>query len=234
MEGRRVTRKSQRYNPLFILFLCLLAAVIVLLTVTVTLGAKLARANKAVKASETQIHELEQTIAQLESDRQAPQKQPAADLPSAIDPAVLPGSDTPAQQPQQGPGETKLASWLDITGHSEVKVAPTNLLDGYQTYYATDGVNMRGGPGTSYSRITTVDRGTKVQVAAQEGGWSFVKAGSKFGWIKSDYLSKTEPAPVASTPASTTTNTNKNNSSSGNKNNSGQRAETTSGSLRTN
>ena len=210
MEGRRVSRQNQKYNPLFILFLCLVAAVIVLLIVSIVLGARLGKANKGLKAAETEIAKLEQNVSQLEDDLAAARSRAsgasssAPSGPSSTQPA-LPGS------------ETASSSWLDLSGHDEVKVKPTQLLDAYATYYTTAGVNLRSGPATSYDRITTVDYGTRVDVAARDGNWAFAKVGSRFGWISSDYLSTSQPSPQT-TSSSTSASSN--------------RSEATSGSLR--
>ena len=188
MEGRRVTRKNQKYNPLFILFLCLIAAVLILLIVSIVFGARLGKANKQLKAAETEVSQLKETVSRLEDELATAKKNPATPAPDSGSSATVP-TVPDAGQPQAS------GSWLDLTGHSEVKVKPTNLLSGYETYYTTAGVNLRSGPATSYDRITTVDYGEKVQIAAREGGWSFAKVGSKFGWISSDYLSTSQPAP---------------------------------------
>lgn len=195
MDGRRMTRKNQKYNPLFILFLCLVAAVIVLLIVSIVLGARLGAANKKLKASEMEVQELRDNVKQLntqiaENKTQTPEPAgPSTDEPALPLPGINTGDETgSATTPAEG------GSWLDLTGHSEVKVKPTQLLDGFTTNYTTAGVNMRTGPGTDYSRIDTIDYGEPVQVAARENGWSFVKVNGKFGWINSDYLSGTMPA----------------------------------------
>ena len=182
MEGRRVTRKSQKYNPLFILFLCLVTAVVILLIVSIVLGVRLGKANKKLKDAEANIQRLEEDVSQLQEDLEAAKSR----IPTT--PSL--GSDVPAL-----PGQSTNDSWLDLTGHDEVTVKPTKLLSEYETYYTTAGVNLRSGPATSYNRITTIDFGEKVQVAAQETGWSFVSVGSRFGWISSDYLSTTQPTP---------------------------------------
>ena len=191
MEGRRMTRKNQKYNPLFILFLCLVAAVIVLLIVSIVLGARLGSANKKLKAAEAQVKDLTETVVQLNEDlsaaRDSKPDQTEPDTPNPNEPAIPGSNDTPSPTDTNG-------SWLDLTGHSEVKVTPTTLLEGYVTYYTTAGVNLRSGPGTSYDRITTIDYGEQVQVAARAGNWSFAKVGGKFGWINSDYLSTSAPA----------------------------------------
>ncbi len=189
MEGRRVSRKNAKYNPLFILFLCLVAAVLILLVVSIVLGLRLGKANKKLKATEQTVKELTAQVTQLESDLDAAKSRAAS--PAA---PVTPGSTQPAL-PSSQTTPAKSDDWLDLTGHSEVEVKPKELLDGYATYYTTAGVNLRSGPATSYKRITTIDYGEKVEVAAKEGGWSFAKVGGKFGWISSDYLSTSQPAP---------------------------------------
>ena len=60
MEGRRVTRRAPQRNPLYVLFLCLVAAVFILLIVTIVLGAKLNSTNKALEAAQQQIEQLQQ------------------------------------------------------------------------------------------------------------------------------------------------------------------------------
>ena len=184
MEGRRVTRKSQKYNPLFILFLCLVSAVVILLIVSIVLGVRLGKSNKKLKDAEANIRQLEDDVSRLQEDLEAA-KNRIPNTPSVGgNVPTLPGTDIAAG-----------GSWLDLTGLDESIVRPANLLSEYETYYTTAGVNLRSGPATSYNRITTVDFGEKVQIAARESGWSFAKVGSRFGWISSDYLSTTQPSP---------------------------------------
>ncbi|MBE6909335.1 MAG: hypothetical protein E7474_07155 [Ruminococcaceae bacterium] len=207
MEGRRVTRKSKKYNPLFILFLCLVAAVFILLIVSIVLGVRLGSANKKLKASEKQVAELTETVNRLEEEIEKANKTPAPSTPAPALPSSSVGTDPAATTNPTG-AETPGAAtgdWLDLTGHSEVKIKPTTLLSGFTDYYTTAGVNMRSGPATSYDRIDTIDYGEKVQVAAREGGWSFAKYENKFGWISSDYLSTTEPPKTSSSSSSTRT-----------------------------
>ena len=213
MEGQHEVRRRRRYNPLFVLFLCLIAAVIILLITAVFMGVRLGKTGRDLKAAQKQVNELEQTIAQLEDDLETARGNANALGGNNAEPTEPAPEQAPAQQPVQQPAQqpvqqtepknepknepkTDSSSWLDLTGHSEIAVKPSNLLSGYQTYYTSEGVNLRSGPGTGYGRITTVNRGTAVKVAAREGGWSFVSVGGKFGWISSDYLSKTTPPPV--------------------------------------
>lgn len=204
MEGRRVERRAPRRNPLYVMFLCLVAAVFVLLVVTIVLGAKLGAANKSLERAETQISELEAQVRELES-----QKTVAVE-PNEPDDEKLDGEDTPATSPSTVPSGSQttdktdqtskrlVVDWLDLTGHNELTVLPEKLFSDYAVYYTTDGVNLRGGPSTSYSKVKLLDKGTKIKAAARDGDWTFVSVDGKFGWIKSEYLVTTPPTEATS------------------------------------
>lgn len=199
MEGRRVNHSAPKRNPLYVMFLCLVAAVFVLLIVVIVLGAKLGAAQKAAKGAETQIEELQEQVKKLEEEKKAAEN--AANEPDE----KLPGEDTPAvdpnetKEPDTSVSDSKRkVGWLDLTGHSEVTVLPKKVFNEYASYYTTAGVNLRSGPSTSYGKVQLVDRGTKVKAAAKKGNWTFVSVGSKFGWISSDYLSTKPPVEVTS------------------------------------
>lgn len=49
-------------------------------------------------------------------------------------------------------------------------------------------LNMRSGPGTGYSRITTLPNGATVTVLAQSGGWYQVSYGGKTGYVSGEYI----------------------------------------------
>ena len=195
MEGRRVNRTAPKRNPLYVMFLCLVAAVFVLLIVVIVLGAKLGATQKSLKAAETQIEELQKKAEQAtEPDgRQDGTTEPDDKLPGEDMPAIDPSENTTATDPKK-----VMVGWLDLTGHNEVSVLPEKVFSEYAAYYTTAGVNLRGGPSTSHSKIQLVDKGTKVKAAAKDGNWTFVSVGSKFGWISSDYLSTNPPAEATS------------------------------------
>ena len=192
MEGRRMEKRGTKRNPLFTIFVALFIAVLALLVVTIIMGAKLRAANKQLAIAEMKIAQYEQQE----------QKQPEREAP---DIGSIPGDDivaTDPTEPEDTPkvNETKVG-WLDLTGHKEVQVAPRSVFDKYSTYYAAEGVNLRGGPGTNYDRIKLVDLGTEVKAAAKDGDWTFVSVGGKFGWMKSEYLSTTKPEVKKTEPA---------------------------------
>jgi len=205
MAGRRVAPKNRKHNPLYSLFMLLLLLVIALAVITAVLGIKLRAANKQL--AQYQNTSIEQTVEEPEQQEQAEREDPV------IDKGVITRNDTerteaetaekPTAEVSPAATEKKTVGWLDLTGHSEVEVIPSVVLDSYQTCYASDGVNLRSGPGTNYSKVKTLDLGTELKAAAKEGEWTFVSVGGKFGWIKSEYISKTRPE-VKSESESTT------------------------------
>ncbi|SCH38375.1 C40 family peptidase [Romboutsia sp. Marseille-P6047] len=50
-------------------------------------------------------------------------------------------------------------------------------------------LNVRSGPGTSYSKITTISYGAEVGVISESNGWSKIKYNGKTGYVSSQYLS---------------------------------------------
>ena len=53
-----------------------------------------------------------------------------------------------------------------------------------------DAVNFRSGPSTSYSIISTLSKGTKVEVISTTNNWSKIIYDGKIGYVSSEYLSK--------------------------------------------
>lgn len=183
MAGRRVMR-SQR-NPLYILFICQLAAIALLLIVSAVLGTRLSNAKRALESANTQIEQLKATAQHSDID----QMEPATPADTAEEPAPE-QSVEPVPAPEQTVPEQP-SSWLDLSGHSELSVLPDSLFDHYYSYFTTTGVNLRSGPGTDYGRIKLLNTNEQVEAAAKSGDWTFVKAGDQFGWISSEFLSTT-------------------------------------------
>ncbi len=183
-EGRRVRSRAAapKRNPLYVLFLCLVAAVFVLLIVSIVLGIKLGSTSKKLEEANAQIEELQKGGAVQQPVEQDPveEKDPVEEQP--------PVEQQPEKEPEKEPVKEVKVGWLDLTGHSEVSVLPEKVFDSYATYYANAGVNMRGGPATSHKKIMLVDEGTEVKAAAKDGDWTFVTVKGKFGWIKSEFL----------------------------------------------
>lgn len=61
-------------------------------------------------------------------------------------------------------------------------------------------LNVRTGPGTSYSRVATIPHGTVVLLRSSENGWSrIVYNGVKLGYVSSQYLRTDSPGSSGST-----------------------------------
>jgi N-acetylmuramoyl-L-alanine amidase len=72
-----------------------------------------------------------------------------------------------------------------------------SVLNQTEPYITTRIVNIRSGPGTQYAIIAAVEKGTKVNVSAQEGDWLRIvsRYGRPPGYIHERYVrpSETEP-----------------------------------------
>lgn len=55
----------------------------------------------------------------------------------------------------------------------------------------SDVLNIRSGAGTSYSKVGTLAKGTKVTLLKKSGSWYQIKYGSVTGWVSGDYLKVT-------------------------------------------
>lgn len=182
MEGRRVSRKPRR-NPLYTLFMSLLALTVVLLITVFVLNVKLRSARRDLADAQTKIEQLQKGSSQSGNMLD--------DSQTGTDGSTEDGNTAGDTQTDVSNGD--VIDWLDLTGHDEVAVKPASVYDKYYVYYTTGGVNLRSGPGTSYDKITTVSLGTEVQAAAKQDGWTFVAVNGSFGWINSDYLATTRP-----------------------------------------
>ncbi|MEQ6391129.1 SH3 domain-containing protein [Bacillaceae bacterium S4-13-58] len=65
----------------------------------------------------------------------------------------------------------------------------------------TDNLNMRTGPSTSFSKITTLPLGTPIEVIGSNGSWLKIKANGQVGWVIDTYVTFTDGAPTTPEPA---------------------------------
>ena len=64
-------------------------------------------------------------------------------------------------------------------------------------------MNVRSGPGTGYSKMSSVSKGTKVTQLSRKGSWSKVKLDDgRTGYVMSSYLSASKPIQETSPPTS--------------------------------
>lgn len=69
-----------------------------------------------------------------------------------------------------------------------------------QAEYATTSVNVRSGPGTSYSVVDVLRSGQQVDVTRQSGGWCYVVKSGPDGWVSCRYLAGGTGSPVQVRP----------------------------------
>lgn len=203
MEGRRVTHSAPKRNPLYVLFLCLIAAVFVLLIVVIVLSAKLGATQKALNTAKEQIEELQKSTVQTGDVDPSLSDEP--NEPDEPDEPSVPDEPDEPEEPDE-PDETNTSNenkvgWLDLSEHRYLSVKPSTVYDRYYTYYAAEAVNLRSGPSTNYTRLLTIERGAKVEAVAKDGQWSFVLVNGKYGWVKTEFLST---SPIEATAGSLT------------------------------
>ena len=68
-------------------------------------------------------------------------------------------------------------------------------------YVKKDDVNMRSGPGTKYKTVgKKVDKNTAVTLYELQDGWWFLKCGSHYGYIRSDFIAQGKAPKATATP----------------------------------
>lgn len=86
-------------------------------------------------------------------------------------------------------------------------------------YVNASALNVRGGAGTDYGVIGALPQGQKVQVIADEYGWSKINYNGRTGYVGTRFLSKTPVSGVQENKPAQNNNNNNNNSSNNNTSN---------------
>ncbi|HHU06834.1 MAG TPA: SH3 domain-containing protein [Clostridiaceae bacterium] len=153
---------------------------------TITAGTKLTEL--VVQGSWSQV-QMEDGLKGYVSNEFLTDKRPSTNQTSATNPPKTTAKPSETQKSTSSPGTTKP---LDDGFTSDKK-----------TLYATVSVNVRSGPGTGYSKITSVSRGTKLTQLSRNDRWSKVElANGRVGYMVSSYLSVNEPIQETTPPAS--------------------------------
>ena len=86
----------------------------------------------------------------------------------------------------------------DYLEKGESNATPTS------TMYTTPeiGLNLRKGPGTSYSVVKTLSKGTAVTVHSSSNGWSKISVNGVEGYVSTSFLSSTNPSTSGSSSSS--------------------------------
>ena len=141
---------------------------------------------------------------------ESPDPDPSADPNVSSDPNVTPGgleSLPPVVITTPGTsGSTSAAPGASATpAGTTVYTSPTSAMknNAQKGYVNATDVNMRKGPGKSYDLVKSkIPKNTSVTLYVEQKvgseNWWFLKCGDKYGYIKSDYISK---GSAPSTPA---------------------------------
>ncbi|WP_195937842.1 C40 family peptidase [Romboutsia sp. 1001713B170131_170501_G6] len=62
----------------------------------------------------------------------------------------------------------------------------------YNKIVSASSLNVRKGPGTSYSKIDSIPNGTKVGVISESNGWAKISYNGQIGYVSSQYLKSSE------------------------------------------
>ena len=93
------------------------------------------------------------------------------------------------------------SSWFKVSYGGKTGYASSAYLSGSQTApaelpvrYTTAALNLRTGPGTSYSIILTMPKGSKVSILDTKSAWPRVRYETREGYASPNYLSSTPPS----------------------------------------
>ncbi len=72
---------------------------------------------------------------------------------------------------------------------------PSGYINSFTGYVTAEGVNLRGGPATSYPRVLFLSKGADVKVLAKENGFYYVYSNryGVYGWASASYISSSRP-----------------------------------------
>lgn len=85
-----------------------------------------------------------------------------------------------------------------IPDDAESGASGAEAADGERTGVITGGtINVRTGPDTSYSRITLVSTGKRVNILGEEDGWYHVSFGNTEGYVFGEYLTEGGELPAS-------------------------------------
>ncbi len=125
------------------------------------------------------------------------QKELKDDINSKVDNTVASFNDTEKSEPVV----IELTEELRTPETAPRKKASKEISASYDRYVRSS-LNLRKGPGTSYSKVATLKAGDKVHVTAVvSNGWSLIEINGMTGYVSNSYLLKESPVtPAAAKP----------------------------------
>ncbi|MFV0429179.1 MAG: SH3 domain-containing protein [Arachnia sp.] len=140
----------------------------------------------------------------------SPAASPSPSISSSPAASVSPSATAAASQSpsaaEPSPSASPVASTATPTpapSSTPPEVDYTALADKDAELYATSGLNLRSGPGTSYDVISTVATGTGLTTTTWDtDGWQQISYNGKALWVSAKYLSSTKPTPTTRSDSS--------------------------------
>ncbi|MDO5499210.1 MAG: SH3 domain-containing protein [Propionibacteriaceae bacterium] len=140
-------------------------------------------------------------------DRMTAAEAAAATPEAELSPDEAEGADAPEPAAADLPAPAAAAEPVRLTGFTpspKPTRAATSSASAGGSRFATATVNVRAGASASSQRIGSVGRGDSVSVTGRtSNGFTQVTVGGRTGWVSSDYLAKSAPAPARSAGNST-------------------------------
>ena len=181
-KGNESMKKLKRY-------ISVLAAVFMLTTYT----AVIAYAEPETAESEDAEEEDPDELIPIEQENDDPDEEGIEFVDTEASPAPVDETD-PFIEPEETtePAET-----------TQFETPSYNATDSH-TMYASDVVNVRYGPDTSYSKFGTVYAGSPVTVIGYSGGWLAIQFNGGTGFVSASFFSDTAPQTTTATSAAQT------------------------------
>lgn len=85
-----------------------------------------------------------------------------------------------------------LTKWLNAIVDAAATASSASAASNRYKVTPTIGLNVRSGPGTSYSKLGALAYGTIVEVSAIENGWASISYGGKSAYVCADYLEQVQ------------------------------------------
>ena len=89
----------------------------------------------------------------------------------------------------------------DVTGYVSAQFISTDGTVTQDGLVLSGPLNVRSGPGTSYSRVGSLQAGTTITVHSSSNGWYHITSGSLTGYVSADYVALMED--IGSSPVGT-------------------------------
>jgi len=163
--------------------------------------------NFPIKSAETITDVQNKNTASIKETTQSVDSNSASIDKTAVKESVSTSKDVASTNPATKPIETAKSDVEKPVTAVPAKIEIT-FKDVSYTRWVIQSLNMRKGPGTEHSVLTSIPAAEELKVTAlASNGWSKVSYGGKTGYVSSKYLSETiiskpAPAPVpAPTPA---------------------------------